>query len=173
MLFMIFTGLVTDRSKMYTHFENLTLMENTNADFNCKLKTETKDMFRIEVKICEAGSFYPVCVCRWFSNGSKCLNVRNILKCEADNTEMRISIYVRRNFTDVVWDLLEQNSSLDLLKHTQLQVTCTFIFGCSIVYDIYLSSDRWKGKWWLYCKKEYYEKMMSLLLAKIILGKMM
>ncbi|XP_025100804.1 uncharacterized protein LOC112568027 [Pomacea canaliculata] len=117
------TCLITNHKQMYAHIENLTLMENTNANFTCELKTENKDMFRIEVKICEAGSFYPVCVCRLFSNGFKCLNVRNISTCEADNMEMRISIYVRRNFTDVVWELLEQNSTLVLLKHTQLQVT--------------------------------------------------
>ncbi|XP_025101767.1 uncharacterized protein LOC112568608 [Pomacea canaliculata] len=116
-------GLITDRNQMNTHFENLTLMENTSADLTCELKTENNDTFRIEVKICEAGSFYPVCVCRWFSNGSKCTNGRNISMCEADSMEMRISIRVRRNFSDVLWELLEQNSTPVLLRHTKLQVT--------------------------------------------------
>lgn len=49
--------------------------------------------------------------------------------CDADNSEMRMTLLVSRMYSDVVWDFLNKNSTLIYLKHTELQVNCKFFPG--------------------------------------------
>lgn len=85
--------------------------------------------FRIEVKVCKAGEIRPFCWCRWGAyDHLKCTNDSSDAMCDADNSEMRMTLLVRRIYSLVVWELLETSSTVVYLKYTTLQVNCTFVW---------------------------------------------
>ncbi|XP_025100801.1 uncharacterized protein LOC112568023 [Pomacea canaliculata] len=120
------TCVVCTKSKctvMSEHHENITLPENTLANFTNKLPEGAIKPFRIGVKVCKAGQLRSFCRCRWNVNDSlNCTNESIDVMCDADNSEMRMSLLVSRMYSDVVWELLNKNSTLIYLKHTELQV---------------------------------------------------
>lgn len=115
---------------MSEHHEDITLPENTLANFTNKLPEGAIKPFRIGVKVCKAGKLSSFCKCRWNVNDSlKCTNESIDVMCDADNSEMRMTLLVSRMYSDVVWDFLNKNSTLIYLKHTELQVNCKFFPG--------------------------------------------
>lgn len=109
-------------------YERSMLAENTFANFSYQLKSMTnleKSDFRIEIKLCEIGILYESCRCRWFPTSHPvCRSLKNDSFCDADESEMRVSLLIRRTYTDVVWVFFKQSSPPIVLKHTIVQVTC-------------------------------------------------
>lgn len=84
--------------------------------------------FLIEVKVCASGKLHKSCKCRWtVDNYLKCTSKCIEMVCEVDNSVMRMSLLVRRMYSEVVWELLEDNSLPVVLNHTKLQVNCKFL----------------------------------------------
>lgn len=111
-------------------YENSVCVENTYTDFNYQLtsgiieNSEHSD-FRIEIKLCEAGTPNTACRCLWISNNAPaCKSLRNDSICEADQSKMRISLLVKRTYTDIKWVCFKQNYAPAVLKQIALQVTC-------------------------------------------------
>lgn len=111
-------------------YETSVCVENTYADFNYQLtsgimeNSEHSD-FRIEIKLCETGTPNTACRCLWISNNAPaCKSLRNDSTCEADKSKMRISLLVKRTYTDIQWVCFKQNHAPAVLKQIALQVTC-------------------------------------------------
>lgn len=117
-----------------TLFEELTIQENTKAVFSYHLRDETSerandDEFAIEIKLCENGSYYGVCKCRWISGNKEiCRYQRNVITCDVYNSEIRVSLLVKRTYSDIKWELYRQDSTARVIKFTTLQVTCKITF---------------------------------------------
>ncbi|PVD27298.1 hypothetical protein C0Q70_12453 [Pomacea canaliculata] len=88
-----------------TSHEEVTIKENTQADLRCNLRTENSETskesaFVIEMRLCDNGKYHDVCRCRWLPDkDAVCKNQRNVSICEADNNEMRFSVFVKRTYS--------------------------------------------------------------------------
>lgn len=113
-----------------TSHEEVTVKENTRADLRCNLRTENSETskeltFVIEIRLCDNGKYHDVCRCRWLPDkDAVCKNQRNVSICEADNNEMRFSLFVKRTYSDILWELYRPNLTPVVLKKTKLQVIC-------------------------------------------------
>lgn len=124
---MLFAGTLTHSNKVQR--ENTAIKENVHADFIYELSPKMKGKFRIEVKVCVSGTFYTICTCRWVStNNPTCKDQNNESTCDVESSTLRLSLLVRRTYSEVLWDFLEQSSTPVLLKHIELQVICKFRF---------------------------------------------
>ncbi|XP_025100588.1 uncharacterized protein LOC112567917 isoform X2 [Pomacea canaliculata] len=111
-----------------TSHEEVTIKENTQADLRCNLRTENSETskesaFVIEMRLCDNGKYHDVCRCRWLPDkDAVCKNQRNVSICEADNNEMRFSVFVKRTYSDILWELYRSNATPVVIKKTRLQV---------------------------------------------------
>ncbi|XP_025099935.1 uncharacterized protein LOC112567459 [Pomacea canaliculata] len=112
-----------------THFDEIAVQENTQATFSYHLEDETRayvndDVFAIEIKLCENGSYHGLCKCRsMFDNNIFCKNQRNFVTCDVYNSEILLSLLVKRTYSDIIWELYRQDSTPRVIKLTTLQVT--------------------------------------------------
>lgn len=109
--------------------EEANAKENTLANFTYPLIARTSETsnsaFVIEVKVCENGTPFSACNCRWlYEKVLVCRSQKFNSTCKADNSEMHFSLLIKRTYSDVMWELLRQNYTPLLLKHSKLQVTC-------------------------------------------------
>ncbi|XP_025102757.1 uncharacterized protein LOC112569239 [Pomacea canaliculata] len=125
-------------------YDRSVLAENTFANFTYQLKSMAnieKSDYRIEIKLCDIGTLYESCRCRWFLNSDPvCRSMKNDSFCDADESEMRVSLLIRRTYTDVLWVLLKQSSPPSVLKHTTVQVTYQ-----AKITDLYLNGQEANG----------------------------
>lgn len=111
-------------------YETSVCVENTYVDFNYQLtsgimKNSEQSDFRIEIKLCETRTSSTACRCLWISNNAPaCKSLRNDSTCEAVNSKMRVSLLVKRTYTDIQWVYFKQNYAPAVLKQIALQVTC-------------------------------------------------
>lgn len=116
----------------HTSYEEISVAENTSVVFSHKVTPATRETFEdssfnVEIKLCEKETFHIVCWCRWISNSNGvCKNQTISSVCEADKSEMRFTLFVKRTYSDIVWELFRQNSTPLVLKYSKLQVTCTY-----------------------------------------------
>ncbi|XP_025101768.1 uncharacterized protein LOC112568609 [Pomacea canaliculata] len=109
--------------------EDLIIKENTLSSFIYPISarasvTSHLVAFVIDVKICDSGSSYSACNCRWLQNmDAVCKGQRYNATCWVDNSEMHFSLLIKRTHSDVMWELLRQNYTPLVLKHSKLQVT--------------------------------------------------
>lgn len=139
-----------------TSHEEVTIKENTQADLRCNLRTENSETskesaFVIEIRLCDNGKYHDVCRCRWLPDkDAVCKNQRNVSICEADNNEMRFSVFVKRTYSDILWELYRSNATPVVIKKARLQVICerlkclfsdehrTFMHKCKRIFSIRL-----------------------------------
>lgn len=107
----------------------MTFIENSIANISRELPRETIDKGLLDIKVCEAGKLFRACRCRWSLNNSPtCKKENNDTICYVDKSEIRAFLPVRRMYSGIMWELLEQGSTEQVvLKHTHLYVTCTFL----------------------------------------------
>ncbi|XP_025101478.1 uncharacterized protein LOC112568396 [Pomacea canaliculata] len=121
----IFACTVTDKEAPH---ENITIQDNTQADFIYHLRVNTSQTFNdtifvIETKLCEIEKYHDVCRCRWIpGKNAECRKHRDVFMCEADNHVMRFSLLVRRTYSHILWELYRPNLALVMLKTSNLQV---------------------------------------------------
>ncbi|XP_025100584.1 uncharacterized protein LOC112567915 [Pomacea canaliculata] len=136
-----------------TPHEEITIEENTQANFSFQLRLErsiTESAFVIEIKMSENGKYYDACRCRWLSkNNGVCKNQRNVSICETDSYEMRFSLLVQRSYGDIIWELYTTNCTPLTLRKTKLQVTYSAkVTGLEVdgqeVNETYLVEDNQK-----------------------------
>lgn len=127
---MYFTGTPPDTNM--SSDENRECAEDKYTDFSYPLTWTTiehSEDFRIEIKICDNGTLLIACRCRWTSSYKPtCRHLINDSVCEADNSQMDLSLRVRRTYNEIRWLLFKQNSTPVVMKHTALQVTCKLVF---------------------------------------------
>lgn len=94
--------------------------------------------------MCGNGTYHDACLCRWLSeNNPSCKIQKNASICEMDNSEMRVSLVVKRTYSDILWKLYRKNSTSFVFRNTRLQVTCKhdfdrFLFLVSLLrWDIF------------------------------------
>ncbi|XP_025099926.1 uncharacterized protein LOC112567452 [Pomacea canaliculata] len=121
------TGASTDAK--HTSYEEVSVKENTSAVFSHKFTPATSETFEdssfnVEIKLCEKETYHIVCWCRWMSDSNGvCKNQTISSVCEADKSEMRFTLFVKRTYRDIMWELFRQNSTPLVLKYSKLQVT--------------------------------------------------
>lgn len=111
-------------------YESITIKENTEATFSYQLTATTSNNFMdsffiVEMKVIQNGTSSTFCRCRWIpENNTTCKLFRNVSVCEADHSNMRVSLFIRRPYSHILWSLLKKNSSHHVLKNTTLNVEC-------------------------------------------------
>lgn len=123
-----FPGPITHSAQ--THDEENEVKENAWANFSYPLSGISGKMlknsdYNIEIKVCENGIFLMACWCRCVPhNNILCRNEITESFCHADNSEMRLSLLVKRSYSDIVWELFRQGDTPVVLKHTRLKFLC-------------------------------------------------
>lgn len=113
-----------------TALEEITVKENTSNIFRFQPKAEisntSKDsVFIIEVKLCENENYHVVCRCRWISeNNAQCKNLGNVMICNIYNSEMHVSLLIKRTQRDIMWELYRHESAPHVVKLTTLRISC-------------------------------------------------
>lgn len=126
---MSFAGTLIETNQ--TQLEHIKSKENVNINLTFQLTSEYKSTpFVIEIRLCDAGKYRSVCRCRWVNqtNGI-CKTQTSVSVCKADKAEVSLSLQLKRTYSDVVWELLQEKFSPVILKRTKLQVigNCSFI----------------------------------------------
>lgn len=102
----------------------MVVTENFNTSFGYNLEENLEEKFLLDVKIGEAGKIKTVCRCTWPIGLSKCKIERNDSNCDADTSEMRMSLLIKRTYTEVIWEIFKHRNSPVVRKRTELQVMC-------------------------------------------------
>ncbi|XP_025100582.1 uncharacterized protein LOC112567913 isoform X2 [Pomacea canaliculata] len=116
------------RHSAQTHYEETEVKENAWANFSYPLSGKSGKMlknsdYNIEIKVCENGILSMACWCRCVPhNNILCRNEITESVCDADNSEMRLSLLGKRSYSDIVWEFFTQGVPPVVLKHTKLKV---------------------------------------------------
>lgn len=83
----------------------------------------------------ENGTYHDACDCRWLSENSVSCKIQRIVSiCEMDSFEMRLSLFVKRTYSDILWKLYRNSTKSFVFRNTKLRVTCKHVFQFLIFY---------------------------------------
>lgn len=107
-----------------TFLEEIIVKENTLNSFRFQPKAETSNtskdsVFIIEFKLSENENNHVVCRCRWiFENTALCKVLENVAICNVYNSEILLSLVIKRTQRDIMWELYRHNSASHAVKLT-------------------------------------------------------